>query len=262
MIPASTRRVTSTAALIRVVRDGRLVRIGVARPWYSSGEKEQLGVAVDTAGTLTRWGRDPLSIGAGPTTAPTVAAFPLAKSMDTDVVGFDVAAHDVAFDTDRRLWTSDVLVGADFGYRPWVRFSLVRYQGLAVAGTEASGTVECEPVRLGARRVITAARLTRGRVRVRLEGRDNVNQVRVVLQRRVRGITDPLLAWEDVSTTRLRRSGTRAASIHSGTVVTTAPGARRLVIEDYEPVSVSRGGSLRGGVLLAYREVIDLPSNW
>lgn len=262
LIPASTRRVTTKASLIQVVYDGRVVRVGLARPWYSSGEREQLGVAVDAAGTLTRWGRDPLSIGAGSTTVPTAASFPLAKTTDDDVVGFDVAAHDVAYDTDRRLWTSDVLVNADFGYRPWVRLSLVRYQGLSVPGTEVSGTVECEPVRLGARRVVTAAKLPRGRVRVRLEGRDNVNEVRVVLQRKVRGITDPLLAWEDVSTTTLRRSGSRAASVHSGTVETAASGARRLVIEDYEPVSVSGRTSLRDGTLLAYREIIDLPSNW
>jgi hypothetical protein len=262
--PASRRSTTSTRSTITVEHDGRVVRVYLERPWYSTGEGEELGVAFDPASDeFTRWARDPLSIGAGPRTRPTLRAFPLRTSEGVDVDGrFDVAGHQVVFDPQQKLWASDVLVNARFGYRPWVQLHMARFQPLAVDGAHLSDVVSIQPIRLGVQRTVTVTRLKGGKVRVKVTGRDNGNQMKVILQSADRSISDPLLRWTDVSTTDLSRTGTRAASVHSGRLSTAAEGRRRLVIEDYEPVKIDAGSKRKNSLLLAYREVIDLPATW
>ena len=65
LVPAFSRQVTETDTSITVDHDGRVLRLHLDRPWFSSGVGELLGVAIDGPGTpepaLTRWGRDPLT---------------------------------------------------------------------------------------------------------------------------------------------------------------------------------------------------------
>lgn len=261
VVPAFQRTVTSTRSRIKVVHDGRVVRVALERPWYSSGAHEALAVA--TGAGLTQWGRDPLSIGGTATSMPTRTAFPLSTETRGAVDGlFDVASHGVTFDPVRGMWISDILVNATFGYRPWVQLHLARYQSLAVDGAHVSTTVAAEPIRLGERRTVTVERLKNDRVSVKVTGRDNNNRMKVTLQRSEKGISDPLLRWNDVSTVDLKRSGTRPRSVHSGRVSTTTKGTLRLVIEDFEQVKIDGGSKLKNDLLLVYREVVNLPKNW
>jgi len=267
-VPAFARQVTETETSVTVDHDGRVVRLHLDRPWYSSGAGELLGVAVDSPGTpdpvLTRWGRDPLTDGNGALPVVTAAAFPAATEVGVAVDGrFDVAGHEVVFDTKRRLWTSDLAVAADAGYRPFVRLTVCRYQPLSVEGQHLSGTVELEPLRLGAARRVEVTQQPGGRARVVLSGPDAVNQVSVVVQEADPAIADPDLRWLDVATTVLTRSGTTAAAVHDGLVDLPATGNdRRLVIEDAEPVTVESAGTLVDSTVVAYREVVPVPAGW
>jgi hypothetical protein len=268
VVPAFARQVTETDTSITVDHDGRVLRLHVARPWFSSGAGELLGVAIDAPGTpepaLTRWGRDPLTEGAGPSLAVATAHFPAASEAAAGVDGrFDVAGHEVAYDTDRQLWTADVHVDAEIGYRPFVRLHVCRFQPLAVAGQHLSPTVELEPLRLGAERRVEVTQVAEGQASVRLSGPDNVNVVTVVLQQPDPEVSDPDLRWQDVGTTVLTRSGTTAAAAHEGVVdLSAAAGERRLVVEDAEPVTVEDGGALTDATVVAYREVIEIPAGW
>jgi hypothetical protein len=268
VLPAFARRVTELPTRITVVHDGRVVRLHLARPWFSSGVGEQLGVALDSSdaatSSLTRWARDPLTAGTGPTADPTAASFPRARQVATDVDGrFDIAAHDVVFDTERKIWLADVLVDARFGYRPFVSLHVCRFQPLALEGQHASGTVELDPIRLGAPRRVTVTKEDSDDISVRLAGPDNVNVVTVVLQEADASIADADLKWHDVSTTVLVRKGTRSASTHSGLVSVPQTGnERRVVIDDAEPVTIETDGALSAGTVVAYREVVAIPSDW
>ena len=252
VVPAFSRQVTETATSITVDHDGRVLRLHLDRPWFSSGVGELLGVAVDSPGApepvLTRWGRDPLTAGPGATVDPTTADFPGATEVGAGIDGrFDIAGHEVTFDADRRLWTADVPVDATFGYRPFVRLSVCRFQPHALDGQHASGTVALDPLRLGAPRRVEVTQATGNQADVRLTGPDDVNVVSVVLQEADPAIADPDLQWHDVSTTVLSRSGTTAAAVHEGLVDIPQTGNdRRLVVEDAEPVTVEADGALGG----------------
>ncbi len=268
VVPAFSRQVSETATSITVDHDGRVLRLHLDRPWFSSGIGELLGVAVDSPGApepvLTRWGRDPLTAGPGATVDPTTADFPAATEVGTGVDGrFDVAGHEVTFDADRRLWTADVPIDATFGYRPFVRLAVCRFQPHALDGQHASGTVGLDPLRLGAHRRVEVTQASGNQADVRLTGPDDVNVVSVVLQEADPAIADADLKWHDVSTTVLSRSGTTAAAVHEGLVGIPQTGnERRLVVEDAEPVTVEDGGALVDGTVVAYREVIPVPAPW
>lgn len=268
VLPAFARRVRRSGSRIAVDHDGRVVRLHLARPWFSSGHGELLGVALDSPGApapaLTRWGRDPLTDGTGPGPGPTTADFPDAGEIAAGVDGrCDVAAHPVAFDDQRGLWTADVRVDATFGYRPFVHLHVCRYQPHALDGQHLSGTVALAPLRLGAPRRVVVTRQEDGQVQVRLTGPDAVDVVTVVVQEADGTTADPDLRWRDLTTTVLTRTGTTARAVHEGLVSLPATGTeRRLVVEDAEPVTVDGGGAPAAATALAYREVVPVPADW
>ena len=263
-VPAFAREMTVTDTGITVVHDGRVVRLHLDRPWFSSGTGELLGVALDPDGTLTRWGRDPLTAGPGAPAAPAGPDFPAAVDVAAGVDGgFDVAAHQVAYDGERRLWTADVPVVADFGYRPFVQLAVCRYQPHALDGQHLSATVGVDPIRLGARRTVEVTPAAPGEVDVRLSGPDNVNVVSVVVQEADPAVADPDLRWVDVGATVLTRSGTTDQAVHEGRVAVGPTGTeRRIVVDDAEPGAVEPDGALVDATSVAYREVIPIPAAW
>jgi hypothetical protein len=272
VLPAFSRSVTETDSQITVVHDGRVLRLHLARPWFSSGSGELLGVAIDppdatstASTTLTRWARDPLTGGAGPSAEPTTASFPKATEVASagPADAFDVAGHEVVFDTERKIWTADVLVDADFGYRPFVQLHVCRYQPLALDGQHLSAPVQLDSMRLGAVRHVTVTNEDNDLVGVQVTGPDNENVVTVVLQEADDTIADPDLKWHDVTTTVLDRSGTTQASTHSKDVSVPQTGnERRLVIDDAEPVTIDVDGTPTSSTAVAYREVIPIPADW
>lgn len=262
-LPAFDRRVTESPTRISVVHDGRVVRLHLGRPWFTSGTGELLAVAIAPDAARTRLGRDPLVAGAGPITDLTAASFSRASEVAAGVDGrFDVAAHEVTFDAERALWMADVLIDAR-EYRPLVELHVCRYQPLALDGHHVSATVEVEPLRLGAPRRVVVERSTDGGIDVSLRGPDDDNEVRVIVQEADPAVADPDLRWHDVSTSVLTRSGTRAAADHSGSVGLPSTGAeRRVIVEDAERVTIEASGALEDATVVAYREVIAIPADW
>ncbi len=142
----------------RSVRYGGGLRVYLARPWFSSGVGELLGVALwnDANGTLndaardrfrnvfTQWGMDPIWKTGNLYAAPALRHFPDAVATDSAVSleeasarvsasqpgVVDVAGFAPQYDPERRLWFADLTVDLADGptYAPFVRLALVRYQ--------------------------------------------------------------------------------------------------------------------------------------
>jgi hypothetical protein len=121
-------------------RRGGLLRVELSRPWFLSGEGEQLGVVVercevardpvwDTPGLADR-----VPAAADVAGAPVPVAHPEAGPVT--VVGVDTAlAGDV--------WAADVDLGAlaRTSYRPFVRLAVTRYQPASVDDARAVSTI-------------------------------------------------------------------------------------------------------------------------
>jgi hypothetical protein len=149
-------------------RTGNILRVWMERPWYSSGDGEQLAVvcpmgtaqpdAQDAAGLHNKvsligqdpiWGTPqfatqgkltPTAYPSGTTGALlTPAAFPLAVAKVNGVAipnsqPSNLAVHDVHFDPTRGMWYCDVAInpGTTNPYTPFVRLALARYQANAI----------------------------------------------------------------------------------------------------------------------------------
>jgi hypothetical protein len=143
------------------VRLGNGLRVYLNRPWYSSGEGEQLAVVLwpqsrpapsdadrDTfKGWFTQWGLDPIWAGGDITETPTTQQFPLAATTATDLtlqetpLRVDAAGHTMGYDSSRRLWYCDIEFSNADAYSPLVRLALARFQPRSIAGTELSHVV-------------------------------------------------------------------------------------------------------------------------
>ena len=49
---------------------------------------------------------------------------------------FDVAGHEVAYDSGRGLWYCDIEISGVLSYSPFIRLALARYQTHSIAGVE------------------------------------------------------------------------------------------------------------------------------
>jgi hypothetical protein len=279
VVPAAARRVTQTANRIEVDHDGRVLRVLLERPWYSSGEEERLAVVLDQNPSgvpeRTRWGRDPLVEASVSLPTPTVTDFPAAAERVSEG-SVDVAAHEVRFDEDRGLWAADVVIGADLGERPFVQLALARYQPIALEGLALSSEVQPDPVRLGPRRRVRAQQsATAGSVLCSVlcsvDFAPEADVVQVLVQQADPDIVDPDLRWSDVVgdtgtlVTTLTAQPAGGTPRHSGQVeLPSIDGDLRLVFEDLEPVT--RTDSATGDPIadheVVYRETIEIPADW
>ncbi len=151
------------------------LRVYMDRPWFSSGSDEKLGVILVKNGTapntimdspvekmVTMWGYDPIWLSKPtPSELFPLSAFFLTKTRDLadsemkqgviSGVSFDelsadaanqkkyevdVALHDVHFDTDRKLWYSDIMLAHGESYFPFVRLALCRVQPYSLRQSE------------------------------------------------------------------------------------------------------------------------------
>jgi hypothetical protein len=163
-------------------RLGGGLRVYLERPWFSSGDGELLGVvlpdpffyapnlnnpflAIEYFATLkpylTQIGKDPIFDSANPEvklmaehfkTAVHSKATSLDEVKDKKVV---VAGHKVEYDKDRKLWFSDIVIGAGDSYYPFVRLALARYQPNAIEGVELSRVVMTDFAQLAPDRTAT-----------------------------------------------------------------------------------------------------------
>jgi hypothetical protein len=143
------------------IRYGNGLRVYLIRGWYSSGQDEQLGVVLWPASTtppdyatreknkglFTEWGVDPIW-GNGSLTisdVPNIDSFPAAAATasgltiaESTTLKFDVAAHNVAYDSGRQLWYCDIEISNLFTYSPFLRLALARYQSHSIQDVELS----------------------------------------------------------------------------------------------------------------------------
>ena len=201
-------------------RRGNGVRVWLRRPWFSSGDGEQLGVVLETAKRypvgwrpleenllrakpktqshltgyrafpaslpnellpafenshvseildlisrqiksmlkpyVTGWGSDPLWQSAQPLVPPTIGDFPRRTGEATGLtiaelpagITVSVAAHDVHFDFERKLWYCDIEIEAGNSYFPFVRLALARYQPHSLLNAHLSRVVMSDFIQL------------------------------------------------------------------------------------------------------------------
>lgn len=196
-------------------RSGGL-RIYLARPWYSSGDGELLGVVLPQGSTapgspdylsVTLLGRDPIHTSA---TVPTPGSFSNAAQMVDDVPMTDVgpdykvslALYQPVYDPDTQRWFCDLDLNTGDAYLPFVRLALVRYQPKAIDGAQLSPVVLMDLVRTLPDRVLAVEGAGgTGPLSVTVTGPsylpDDGGGPRVTarLERRETSIADEVLGW-------------------------------------------------------------------
>jgi hypothetical protein len=153
-----------TSNVKSTVRYGSGLRVYLNRGWYSSGQDELLGVILWSPsaeptlnpptyqtrelykGLFTQWGCDPIwdngDLSVNP--VPAIGNFPNAVetafglTIPESTLKFDVAGHQVVYDSGRGLWYCDIQVGDLLNYAPFIRLALARYQTHSISGVELS----------------------------------------------------------------------------------------------------------------------------
>jgi hypothetical protein len=154
------------------VRQGRGLRIYLARGWYSTGEDEQLGVVILPSnapqdidpfrGYVTQWGSDPMFNRSGPSTAvqpgnftsdpeqpethpyPVTGNLRLAESTASTVLFVRVVPFDPIYDPARKLWYVDLVMQPANLFNTFIRLALCRYQEHSLPTVEISKVVRTE----------------------------------------------------------------------------------------------------------------------
>jgi hypothetical protein len=235
---------------------GQVLRVYLDRPWLVTGEGEQLAVVLDPSG-LTTVGRDPIVAGPGPVSRPVASDFPRAIAEVEDVDGHDIAGHEVSFDAASGRWFADIELAPTFGYRPFVRLTVARYQPDSIDGAALSSFVTLDPVRLGVVREVSVVSSNTSATVV-VEGDDVLgNAVQVTVEEADPTIADPDLRWRPAGDpVRL----VRAVDGWKGAVrlpVSDAP--LRVVIEELEPGFQDVDGVETTVETVVYVEVVELP---
>jgi hypothetical protein len=156
-------------------RRGGRVRVYLERPWFSSGDNEQLGVVLYGGSSwaqvrhfVSEWGADPLFSAYGRLTAENLAPehFPVDASRkkknlhipDYPAASVSVVGFDVDYDDELGLWFADVAIDPGSTYFPFVKLALARYQPYSLSGLELSSVVTMECVQLAPERSATLSK--------------------------------------------------------------------------------------------------------
>ena len=270
-------------------RRGGGLRVYMERPWFSSGDSEQLGVVIWTGASpmpervkpfVSDWGEDPLYKSAPTTLAPTAGAFKVAVphapmtftleelNQDPPLTTFDVAGHAVGYDAERRLWYADLEIDAGPSYFPFVRLALARHQPHSVPHAHLSRVVLADFVQLTANRSASITRASKqsdtlnlavsGLSYQMLQSAAGPSIVEVSIEEG-RPNTDPgELGWAEVagSTKQLVPSAAPGGTtVWSGQVTLPKgpPNRHRVVIKEFE-----RFSSTPGDRRLVYADTIEV----
>jgi hypothetical protein len=203
-------------------RSGKVLRIYLGRPWWSSGEGELLGVVMPThldvgiepqLGSLfSRAGADPLWVAGGVGSGLRLGQFPLAVATASGIVlaeqhydrdGMaDIAGHEVSFDPVHGLWFADVLIDLPPSYWPFVRLGLVRYQPSSLVTAEVSPVVQTDFAQLAPDRLATLSFPSPDAVTVTVTGpavaytQPLPLSMKAFVEVQRPGVSDPDLQWE------------------------------------------------------------------
>ena len=133
-----------------------MLRVYLARPWLVTGEGEQLAVVLEadgTSGSVVGGTRSPTGTGRDLTlTGDGLPAGHRRWSRTAVARSWPIA---VSFDPGSGRWYADVELAPDFGYRPFLRLVVARFQPDSILGATLSSFVTLEPVRLGVVRSTT-----------------------------------------------------------------------------------------------------------
>ena len=174
------------------------LRVYLQRPWYRSGDDEQLAVVIGNptsdAAHTSMWGADPVWLNAGPATRlvglsvedvygavgldkvrgpdsrlspPAFADLPVPGKPPLPV---SIIGYHPEYNADRRLWFVDVAIEPAAAVWPFVRLAVARYQPNSLAGLELSTAVLCDFAQLPPERAMTMSRPDEGSVRVTVTG--------------------------------------------------------------------------------------------
>lgn len=260
VLPIFSFDTTTSGSQITSSRTGNALRVYLARPWYSSGADEQLGVVIWPSGTppatltnlVTAYGRDPIWRTNATSAAPGLADFPLAATGATGIdlaeaaglaggpYPVDIAGHTVQFEpTSHLLWFADVEIDSStavgFSYFPFIRLALVRYQPNSITGYEVSPVSVADVVQVAPDRTATLTFPTTTTVNVSVAGVGAAagtpigvppNAMTATVQEQQAGVTDPDLQWVDVAGTEVTLAASESAGyamVWSGTVTLPAP---------------------------------------
>lgn len=172
-------------------RVGRGLRIYLDRPWFSSGNGEQLAVIFDQPGSsspkrlpyVSEWGGDPAWKAKKPSTPLAASHFengtaigplPLAEEPLVNVAG---VAFDAQYHPGRKLWYVDVeFSNTAPSFYTFLRLGLARYQKHSLFGKHLSNVVRTEFGQIMADRSISIAPTTLAtRFHVTLSGAAGLN---------------------------------------------------------------------------------------
>jgi hypothetical protein len=229
VLPIFSFATTSTSSEVTSTRTGNALRVYLNRPWYSSGDGEQLGVVVyaglspappTVAPLVSGYGRDPIRTTEIQTRQPALGDFLLAESTATGITleetsasTVSIAGHSVQWEgTNHFLWYADVEIdsasfGAAYSYFPFIRLGLVRYQPNSLSGYEISRVAVADFVQVAPNRFASLTFPTSTTVAVTVSGVGEAagSQIGVppsamtaTVQSQQSGVTDADLQWVDV----------------------------------------------------------------
>jgi hypothetical protein len=173
------------------------LRLYLERPWFQTGDDEQLAVlfpGADTAtGHLSSWGADPIWLNQGPPNQLVgLAVEDVYTSVGLDGVrgpdprlsppvplpvadaqagpGASLLAYRPEYNPDRRLWFVDVAIEPAAAVWPFVRLAVARYQPYALPGLQLSRIEHADFIPLPPERTLTISRPDRSSVRITVSG--------------------------------------------------------------------------------------------
>ncbi|MCS7000898.1 MAG: hypothetical protein NZ481_08515 [Candidatus Kapabacteria bacterium] len=241
---------------VRVSERQPLTRVYIARPWYSSGEGELVGVVLPDAATLgggknlitavfgkkalpeimkpyvTQWGLDPIWLSAPvpsdiaplqvhfANVAATQSGLSIEEVSDATV---DVLGFVPRFDAERKLWYVDIELSPGESYFPFIRFALARFQPKSIEGAHLSRITQLDFIQILPRRTARIV-LDGKRLRIFVEGHTYragaavhaSSEMEAVLEARMVQSPDPALGWEPIWSSSLSRHESRSPGFWAG----------------------------------------------
>ena len=209
------------------IRHSAGLRVWLARPWFTSGAGEMLGVVCDEGGgpitptdllyhQLTVISQDPIHATVMPIPLR-VESFPNTDRVARGIrlpfgnMTCDIAAFRPRYNQVRNAWYCDVAFETSESYFPFVRLGLVRFQPKSLERCQMSSIVPTTFLQPMPERSLTVIRLDEHNVSITLRGpapRGNraadgglgvqTNTVTVVVEAQDPNTSDPALGWVPV----------------------------------------------------------------
>lgn len=239
------------------------LRVWLARPWFTSGDGEKLGLVYEEGSTITRFdelyhevsiiSQDPMHATRLPVPFQE-SSFPGADHVHNISLGtienYDLALFEPRPDGTRDAWYCDIEFETSESYFPFVRLGLVRYQPNSLPECKVSSIVPTTFLQPLPDRSLTVIRLPANRVAVKLHGpaprarmgvngsESKTNDVEAVVEVQDPITSDPALGWiavgEKVTLTPTLVGESQVEWSAEVPLPTNATSPLRLAVREYE----------------------------